>query len=140
MTGPLGNQVLVRKGLLGNQVFVTVSYDDRTPSEGFRSVFLAKCFLEGCQGQTTTHVQEQKCFFGLAAFGPSAARPNNKSRLENVCFFGLGTPGFPKTTCPNKHFGIPLIVTVSCDDRTPSKAGFSKEGTFRKSGFCYCQL
>ncbi len=45
--------------------------------------------------------------FGLAAFGDKGQQKHIV--LEHV-FFGLGTPGLQKNTCPNNHFGIPLYI------------------------------
>jgi hypothetical protein len=77
--------------------------------KGIPNLFWAKCLFGGLgyQGQQITHFQEEHCFLSLP---PSAASPNNHSLLENVWFFGLGTPGLKKTTWPKIHFGIPLSV------------------------------
>jgi hypothetical protein len=53
----------------------------------------------------TIHFPETSFFLALP---PKAARLNNHSFLENVCYFGLGTPGLQKTLGQQKHFGIPL--------------------------------
>ncbi len=50
---------------------------------------------------------------GCLALPPKAARPKNNYVLENVWFVGLGTPGLPKNTWPNNHFGISLSVKKS---------------------------
>jgi hypothetical protein len=62
-------------------------------------VFWPSVFLEAWGGAKAKkpHIFQKPFFFAMP---PSAARPNNHSFLENVCFFGQGTPGLKKTTWP----------------------------------------
>ncbi len=57
----------------------------------------------GCLGQKNKRFQETSGFF---AWPPSAAGPNNHYFLEDVWFFGLGTPGLQKATWLTNHFEI----------------------------------
>ncbi len=55
------------------------------------------------RGQNPTHFQEES---GSLALLPKAARPTNRSLLENVWCLGLGAPGLQKSTWPKKHFRV----------------------------------
>jgi hypothetical protein len=78
-------------------------------SKGSRSGFLAKCFFEGLgyQGQKP-HMFEKR-----AGVWPCRLRRHcqkNSYVLVHVWFLGLGTPGPQKTTWPNNHLDIRLIM------------------------------
>ncbi len=81
--------------------------------------FWPSVFLEAWGTKAKTpHMFEEPG--GFLALPPSAARPTNKPFLEQVWFFGLGTPGLQTTTWQPSTSGIPL--------RTPPCFGFSLLG------------
>ena len=84
-------------------------------------VYWPSGFLEakGYHGQKTTLFQKNT---GLLALPPRAARPINQYFHEKVWFFGLGTPGLPKTTWPINHYGIPLTLQQQLLDEDAAMA------------------
>ncbi len=83
-------------------------------SEGSRSVVGQAVFWRPVVPRPNNHTFIRKSWFvGLAAFGGKA---QNHECREDVWFFGLGTPGIQKTTWPENHFGIPVIMLPG---RTP---------------------
>ncbi len=75
-------------------------------SEGCRSVFLAEWFCGGLgyQNQNTAHFLKTRDFLAV---------PKSHVFLENLCFWGLGTPVLQKNTWLTNHFGIPLAERPS---------------------------
>ncbi len=86
-------------------------FNQRDPKWLFGQVFFGGL---GYQGQKTTHVQK---ISGCLALPPKAARPQNHYVPEQVCFFGLCTPGLNKKRFAKKPLRVPFDSSEPlCED------------------------